>query len=136
MGRFGQHVYPALEPERPIGAADEFWLRGPQFRQGWVTRDGRGSVHGQIGTMLDQIQQYQVGARVGLPPCPVRAGPAEGPEPARPEQRPDFAGSVTTDRFSPKPRPTQNGAPRKLCRFCSSVSRSVRIRRTDSGDNT
>ena len=41
---------------------------------------------------------------------------------------------MTTDMLSPKPRPIQNGTPRKFCSFWSAVNRSVRITRTDSGD--
>ncbi len=134
MGRFGQHVYPALEPERPIGAADNFGCAVRSFARDGLPDVGRGSVHGQVGTMLDQIQQYRVGARVGLPPYPVRAGPAEGPKPANSGL--DFAGSVTTDRFS---RSRGRRAPPKLCVSarqsagrCASTRRFVFLYRTPS----
>lgn len=44
---------------------------------------------------------------------PYAPGQLKVPSPPGPNSGLDFAGSVTTDRFSPKPRPTQNGAPRK-----------------------
>src|SRR6516165_7520845 len=96
-----------LKAERGVGAADEFRLRRAQFRQRGVTRDSRGRIRGEIGTILNQVQQDQVGGRVSLPPSPVGAGPGEGPWAARPNSVADFAGSVTTDRFNPNPRPTQ-----------------------------
>src|SRR6201993_5202088 len=85
--RAGGYSAMVSEAERLIGAADELGLRGAEFRQRRVARDGRGGVYGQVGQILDQIQQDQVGGRVGLPPRPVGAGPAERSGAARPEQR-------------------------------------------------
>ena len=46
--------------------------------------------------------------QVPYPPGHVNVPLPPGPNICR-----DFAGSVTTDRFKPKPRPTQYGIPRK-----------------------
>ena len=75
-----------LEFEGLVGPADEFRLCALQFRQRGVARDGRSGVDVQLRKILNQVDENQIGARVGLPPGAVCARPAESTEPAWAEQ--------------------------------------------------
>ncbi len=91
----------------------------------------------QVGQVLDQVDQDQVGGRVGLPPGAVRARPGERADPAGTEQlaRLRRVGDHRQVQAEAAAR-ASTACPGTASRFCSSVSRSVRIRRTDSSDST
>jgi len=100
-------------------------------------RRHRPTMRACSGSGRARIRVGQAGS--ACPPRPVRKAPGQlnVPRPPGPNSGADFRRIGDHRQVQPENRARSRTAIRGNCaRFCSSVSRSVRISRTDSGDST